>query len=121
MNDSWTRLTASDPATEAAEPPDALFGRIVSEARVTAPAPRRGGLRRWISRGTAIVLAALLVGGAVSWATGVDPLDAVPRDVERRGEVATPQAVVGQLGALGQGPPAEHDADDERQRCDQPG
>lgn len=73
MNESWNRLIAADPATGDSSPPPDLFGQIVSLPPEAAPG--RGRFRRWFSRGAVTILVALLVGGAVSWAAGVDPID----------------------------------------------
>ncbi|MFN8141720.1 MAG: hypothetical protein U0R29_05210 [Solirubrobacterales bacterium] len=76
MNDAFNRLVASNPVGRPASPPDGLLETIL-----TSPSnhmPSRRGIRRWLIRGSLVMIAALVVGGSVSWATtGVDFLDRI--------------------------------------------
>lgn len=77
MTDRWKQLLAADPSDRAFTPAEDLLSEI--RQGPTDPAPRR---RLWhqLSRGAAVLIAALVVGGAVAWATtGTSPLDRLGR------------------------------------------
>lgn len=75
MNDPWRKLIAADPSRRSIKPDDELLTRIRRQSFDSVPRrPRRFWQR--LSRGAAVVIAALIIGGTVSWAaTGTSPTE----------------------------------------------
>lgn len=76
MKDRWNQLLEADPSTATFVPAEDLLDRIKSMPVDPQSTRRRRGNQSRLFRGALVIIAAIVIGGSVSWAAGgIDPVD----------------------------------------------